>query len=54
MSLFEIFKEHSIAIQKMMPLLQADQMKEDDMIQAYDNLVDAIQSVEANKLKESL
>lgn len=37
-----------------MPMLQADQMRDDEMIQAYDNLVDAIQSVEGEKLQTSL
>jgi hypothetical protein len=54
MTLFEIFQAHSASIQKMMPLLQADQMRDDEMIQAYSNLVDAIQNVEADKLQESL
>lgn len=54
MTLFEIFREHSVSITKMLPLLQADQMKEEEMIQAYESLVDAIQSVEASKLQKSL
>lgn len=54
MTLFEIFQAHSVSIQKMIPLLQADQMKDDEMIQAYNNLVDAIQSVEGEKLQASL
>lgn len=54
MTLFEIFQAHSVSIQKMMPLLQSDQMKEEEMIQAYSNLVDAIQSVEADKLQASM
>ena len=54
MALFAIFKEHSLSIQQMIPLLQADQMKEEDMVQAYGNLVDAIQSVEGEKLQKSL
>lgn len=54
MTLFEIFQSHSISIQKMMPLLQADQMRDDEMIEAYGNLVDAIQSVEWEKLQASL
>lgn len=54
MTLFEIFQAHSISIQKMIPLLQADQMKDEEMIQAYDNLVDAIQSVEGEKLQASM
>ena len=37
-----------------MPLLQADQMRDEEMIDAYDNLVDAIQSVEGEKLQASL
>ena len=54
MTLFEIFQSHSVSIQKMMPLLQADQMRDDEMIEAYDNLVDAIHSVEGEKLQASL
>ena len=54
MTLFEIFKAHSVSIQKMIPVLQADQMRDDEMIQAYNNLVDAIQSVEWEKLQASL
>ena len=54
MTLFEIFQSHSVSIQKMMPLLQADQMRDEEMIDAYDNLVDAIQSVEGEKLQASL
>jgi hypothetical protein len=54
MTLFEIFQVHSVAIQKMMPILLADQMREDEMVQAYDNLVDAIQSVEGEKLQTAL
>lgn len=53
-TLFEIFKEHSVSIQKMLPLLQADQMREPEIVQAYGNLVDAIQSIESKKLQESL
>jgi len=54
MTLFDIFKQHSVSIQQMVPLLQADQMKDEDMVQAYHNLVDAIQSVEADKLQASM
>ncbi|MEI7563324.1 MAG: hypothetical protein WCJ39_06855 [bacterium] len=45
-ALFDIFKEQSVAIQQMFPLLQTDQLKDVDMIEAYNDLVDAIQSVE--------
>ena len=54
MTLFEIFQAHSVSIQKMIPLLQADEMSNEEMIEAYDNLVDAIQSVEGEKLQASL
>lgn len=54
MTLFEIFQSHSVSIQKMIPLLQADQMRDEEMVEAYDNLVAAIQSVEWEKLQASL
>ncbi len=54
MTLFEIFQTYSLSIQKMMPMLQSDQMKEEEMIQAYNNLVDAIKSVESEKLQVSM
>ena len=53
-ALFDIFKEQSVAIQQMFPLLQTDQLKDVDMIEAYNDLVDAIQSVEWEKLQASL
>lgn len=54
MTLFEIFQSHSVAIQKMIPLLQSDHMTDDEMTQAYNSLVDAIQSVKWEELQVSL
>lgn len=51
--LFEIFKEQSVTIQEMIPLLVADQMKENEMVQAYNNLIDAMGSVKEGELQKS-
>ena len=51
LNLFHIFVQHSVAIQKMLPLLQNDQMKQEDMIQAYSDLSSAIQNIEKQNIQ---
>ncbi len=51
LNLFHIFEQHSVAIQKMLPLLQNDQMKQEDMIQAYSDLSSAIQNIEKQNIQ---
>ena len=51
LNLFHIFEQHSVAIQKMLPLLQNDQMKQEDMIQAYSDLSSAIENLEKQNIQ---
>lgn len=51
LNLFHIFEQHSVAIQKMLPLLQNDQMKQEDMIQAYSDLSSAIENLQKQNIQ---
>lgn len=52
LNLFQIFEQHSVAIQKMIPLLQKDQMPQEDMLQAYTDLSSAIQNIEKQNIQK--
>lgn len=53
-ALFEIFQKYSQSIQEMLPLLEHDQIKEDEMIKAYANLSMAIESIEKKDMQTAL
>ncbi len=52
LNLFEIFEQHSVAIQKMLPLLQNDQMKQEDMVQAYTDLSLILESLDKQDIQK--
>ncbi len=52
MTLFEIFQAHSKSIQEMLPLLKNDQIREEEMIQAYKNLTSAMEIVEKKNISK--
>jgi len=54
MNLFEIFKTHSLVIPKMIPLLQEDKLTEKEILEAYQHLLEAIQTTDQTKIDQKM